>query len=104
MKIPPKNIVVMFFNIIFNLFQVKKIVTNLLEPDISKRWNLNQILNSEWIAMDPRLLGMTPAEKMAVTNAQEERRKMFAQVGGKLPKVPSNTKVIMYKSCTARQQ
>lgn len=48
----------------------------MLEPDVTKRLTMYQILNSDWIAMDPRLMIMTPAERMAVTSAQDERRKM----------------------------
>lgn len=54
---------------------VKKLVGNLLEPDVSKRWRLDQIVHSDWIAMDPRLLVLTPAEQTALNNAIEERKK-----------------------------
>jgi len=54
---------------------VKKLVSNLLEPDVSKRWHLHQIVHSDWIAMDPRLLVLTPAEQAALDNAIEERKK-----------------------------
>lgn len=58
----------------------------MLEPDVTKRLNMYQILNSDWIAMDPRLMVMTPAERMAVTSAQEERRKMQARNDAKSSK------------------
>lgn len=54
---------------------VKKLVTNILEPDVSKRWRLDQIVHSDWIAMDPRLLVLTPAEQTAFNNATEERKR-----------------------------
>lgn len=54
---------------------VKKLVSNLLEPEVSKRWRLDQIVQSEWIAMDPRLLVLTPPEQTAFNNAVEERKK-----------------------------
>lgn len=54
---------------------VKKLVTNLLEPDISKRWKLEQVIHSEWIAMDPRLIVFTTAEQTALNNAIEERKR-----------------------------
>lgn len=54
---------------------VKKLVNNMLEPDVSKRWRLDQIIHSDWIAMDPRLLVLTPAEQSALNNAIEERKK-----------------------------
>ncbi|KAK6635568.1 hypothetical protein RUM43_007534 [Polyplax serrata] len=66
--------------------QAKKLVTLMLEPDVTKRLNMYQILNSDWIAMDPRLMVMTPAERMAVTSAQEERRKMQARNDAKSSK------------------
>ncbi|KAL6265401.1 hypothetical protein P5V15_002197 [Pogonomyrmex californicus] len=54
---------------------VKKLISNLLEPDLSKRWRLDQIVQGNWIAMDPRLLVLTPAEQIALNNAIEERKK-----------------------------
>jgi len=54
---------------------VKKLVNNMLEPDVSKRWRLDQIVQSEWIAMDPRLLVLTPAEQTALNHAIEERKR-----------------------------
>lgn len=55
--------------------QVKKLMTHLLEPDVAKRWRVEQILNSEWLAMDPRLMQLNPAEQAAMLQAQEERKK-----------------------------
>lgn len=55
---------------------VKKLVTHLLEPDPHKRWKLTQVINSDWIAMDPRLLVLTPAEQIALNNAIEEKKKL----------------------------
>ncbi|XP_032673418.1 testis-specific serine/threonine-protein kinase 1-like isoform X2 [Odontomachus brunneus] len=54
---------------------VKKLVSNLLEPEVSKRLRLDQIVQSDWIAMDPRLLVLTPAEQIALNSAVEERKK-----------------------------
>ncbi|KAL0269719.1 UNVERIFIED_CONTAM: hypothetical protein PYX00_007356 [Menopon gallinae] len=73
--------------------QAKRLVILLLEPDVTKRISLIQILNSEWIAMDPRLLVMTPAEKMAVTSAQEERKKIQGRTDSKLSRT-SNSKAV----------
>ncbi|XP_015113422.1 testis-specific serine/threonine-protein kinase 2-like [Diachasma alloeum] len=55
--------------------QVKKLVTNLLEPEVTKRWTADQIIHDSWIAMDPRLVVMTPAEQAALNNAIEDRKK-----------------------------
>lgn len=65
--------------------QVKKLVTRLLEPDVSKRWKLDQTLHSEWIAMDPRLLVLTPAEQTALNNAIQERKKIEEKFSTKDP-------------------
>lgn len=80
-------------------------MTALLEPDVTKRWSMTQVLNSDWIAMDPRLLVMTPAEKMAVTSAQEERRKIQARQDVKASKSGTikvsffnNVKLIYFRS------
>ncbi|XP_033365261.1 testis-specific serine/threonine-protein kinase 1-like [Bombus vosnesenskii] len=67
--------------------QVKKLVTRLLEPDVSKRWKLDQTLHSEWIAMDPRLLVLTPAEQTALNNAMQERKKIEEKFSVKDPKL-----------------
>ncbi|XP_046826222.1 testis-specific serine/threonine-protein kinase 1-like [Vespa crabro] len=53
----------------------KTIITNLLEPDVKKRWQIDQILYSDWIAMDPRLLILTPIEQSALNYAIEERKR-----------------------------
>lgn len=55
--------------------RVKKLVSSLLEPDVSKRWRLDHIVQGDWIAMDPRLLVLTPAEQIALNNAIEERKR-----------------------------
>ncbi|XP_015595959.1 testis-specific serine/threonine-protein kinase 1-like [Cephus cinctus] len=55
--------------------QAKKLVINLLEPDTGKRWRMDQVIHSEWIAMDPRLMILTPAEQTALNAAIEERKK-----------------------------
>ena len=68
----------------------------MLEPDVTKRLSMYQILNSDWIAMDPRLMVMTPAERMAVTSAQDERRKMQAQNDSKASKTITDRVIIIY--------
>lgn len=55
--------------------QVKKLVPRLLEPDVTKRWKLDQMITSDWIAMDPRLLLLTPAEQAALNNAIQDKKK-----------------------------
>lgn len=46
--------------------QVKTLLQRILEPDITKRWTLEQILTSDWIKMDPMLLEMNSIERIAV--------------------------------------
>lgn len=50
-------------------------MTHLLEPDVAKRWRVEQILSSEWMAMDPRLMQLNAAEQAAMNHAQEEKKK-----------------------------
>jgi len=84
--------------------RVKKLVSSLLEPDVSKRWRLDQIVHSDWIAMDPRLLVLTPAEQIALNTAIEERKRFeekFARrepVRVESPIVQSLFLNILYKS------
>ncbi|XP_023026040.1 testis-specific serine/threonine-protein kinase 3 [Leptinotarsa decemlineata] len=53
---------------------IKQVVIHLLEPDIIKRWKVEQVLSSEWMAMDPRLAQLTTAEEGALAQAQVERK------------------------------
>ena len=85
--------------------RVKKLVDNLLEPDVSKRPHTNQIVQSEWIAMDPRLLILSPAEQIALNNAMEERKRFEEKFMKKetvraeiVPIVQSLLLDILYKS------
>ncbi|KAF2887670.1 hypothetical protein ILUMI_18502 [Ignelater luminosus] len=68
--------------------QVKKLVAHLLEPDITKRWRIEQVLNSDWLAMDPRLMQLNTAEQAAMQHAQEERKKHIE--AGKKTNTPSS--------------
>lgn len=66
---------------------VKKLVSNLLEPDVAKRWRLEQIVQSDWIAMDPRLMVLTPEEQTALNTAIEERKKYEEQLTKNQPPI-----------------
>ncbi|XP_026463703.1 testis-specific serine/threonine-protein kinase 1-like [Ctenocephalides felis] len=59
--------------------QVKKCVINMMEPEPSKRWRIDQVVQSDWIGMDSRLLGLNSAENAALTQAIEERRRMIQE-------------------------
>ncbi|XP_011693858.1 PREDICTED: testis-specific serine/threonine-protein kinase 3-like, partial [Wasmannia auropunctata] len=67
--------------------RVKKLMGNLLEPNVSKRWRLDQIVQSDWIAMDPRLLVLTPAEQIALNSAIEERKRYEEKLTRKEPRL-----------------
>ncbi|KAF5297339.1 hypothetical protein FQA39_LY12178 [Lamprigera yunnana] len=54
--------------------QLKKLTAHLLEPDTSKRWKVEQVLSSDWLAMDPRLMKLIAAEQTTIQQAQEERK------------------------------
>ncbi|KAK3912275.1 Testis-specific serine/threonine-protein kinase 1 [Frankliniella fusca] len=53
--------------------QVKNLIYNLLEPDTQRRYQVDQILASDWIAMDARLAKCTPAEESALAAARNDR-------------------------------
>ncbi|KAL4714420.1 hypothetical protein ACJJTC_017715 [Scirpophaga incertulas] len=55
--------------------ECKSILKHLLEPDPGLRYNATQVLNSEWIAMDKRLITMNAVEAMALKKAKDERSK-----------------------------
>ncbi|KAF7273720.1 testis-specific serine/threonine-protein kinase 3-like [Rhynchophorus ferrugineus] len=54
--------------------QVKSLVTHLLEPDANKRWKIDQVVESEWIGMDPRFKVLSKAEENALSQAGVERK------------------------------
>ncbi|KAL0105371.1 hypothetical protein PUN28_016791 [Cardiocondyla obscurior] len=84
---------------------VKKFVNNLLEPDVSKRWRLNQIMQNDWIAMDSRLLVLTPAEQTALNNAIEERKKFekFARREPRRHKIQMTQEIDKYETDEAEK-
>ncbi|XP_013175313.1 PREDICTED: testis-specific serine/threonine-protein kinase 1-like isoform X1 [Papilio xuthus] len=51
----------------------KRLVALMLEPNYQNRIKVEQIISSEWIAMDSRLLEWTPQETLAFKKAKEER-------------------------------
>nr|CAD7429906.1 unnamed protein product [Timema monikensis] len=59
--------------------QVKSLVKKLLEPDLNKRLGVQQILNSKWIAMNPKCLILSKREKSALEKAEEEITKIKAK-------------------------
>lgn len=59
---------------------LKTLVGKLLEPDVLKRWKIEQVVNSDWIGMDYRLVNLSPLEKQALEQAQEERKIYISSV------------------------
>ncbi|XP_064291994.1 uncharacterized protein LOC128669588 [Plodia interpunctella] len=51
----------------------KRLVVRMLEPNHLNRIKVDQLINSEWIAMDSRLLEWTPQETIAYKKALEEK-------------------------------
>lgn len=78
---------------------VKKLESHLLEPDIAKRWRVDQVLCSDWIAMDPRLLELNAAEQSALNYAQELRKKIDVQAKPLTTSTPSNKTKKKGESC-----
>ncbi|XP_049779422.1 testis-specific serine/threonine-protein kinase 1-like [Schistocerca cancellata] len=55
--------------------QVKRLTTSMLEPETSRRVNIQQVLNADFFAMEPRLMQLTPDEKNALLEARASRRR-----------------------------
>ena len=53
-----------------------------------------QVLNSEWIAMDPRLLELSPAEQQAVKLAAQEKRTRWDEAESKGKSVEGSSKKV----------
>ncbi|XP_047545945.1 testis-specific serine/threonine-protein kinase 1-like [Vanessa atalanta] len=65
--------------------ECKAVVKHLLEPDPGLRHSANQILNSDWIAMDSRLTSLNAVEAAALQRAREERQR-FTDIHKSPPK------------------
>ncbi|XP_026326938.1 testis-specific serine/threonine-protein kinase 1-like isoform X1 [Hyposmocoma kahamanoa] len=70
----------------------KLLVTLMLEPNHQNRIKIDQTINSEWIAMDSRLLEWTPQETLAWRKAREERTQLLKQVEHVDPKSKEKVK------------
>ncbi|XP_026747364.1 testis-specific serine/threonine-protein kinase 1-like isoform X1 [Trichoplusia ni] len=66
----------------------KRLVTLMLEPNFQNRIKIDHIINSEWIAMDSRLLEWTPQETLAYKKAKEERLQLQKNLEGPEPPPP----------------
>ncbi|XP_052758264.1 testis-specific serine/threonine-protein kinase 1-like isoform X5 [Galleria mellonella] len=58
----------------------KRLIMQMLEPHYQNRIKIEQIINSEWIAMDSRLLEWTQQETAAYKKAQEERNQLHRKL------------------------
>ncbi|XP_062527943.1 testis-specific serine/threonine-protein kinase 1-like [Bombyx mori] len=58
----------------------KRLIGLMLEPNHQNRLKIYDIVNSEWIAMDSRLLEWTPQETLAYKKAREEKNKLHKTV------------------------
>ncbi|CAG9861783.1 unnamed protein product [Phyllotreta striolata] len=66
--------------------QIKNLITHMLEPDIQKRFKLEQVIGSDWMTMDPRLVMLNPAEEAGVgagAHRSEELHTIVGQQGGR---------------------
>ncbi|XP_059062010.1 testis-specific serine/threonine-protein kinase 1-like isoform X3 [Achroia grisella] len=54
----------------------KRLLMQMLEPHHQNRIKIDQIINSEWIAMDSRLLEWTQQETIAYKKARDEKRQL----------------------------
>ena len=52
---------------------VKLCIDNLLQPEPRKRWTIDQILDSDWIKMDRRLVNMTEQESLALVEVPNQK-------------------------------
>lgn len=79
----------------------KRLVTNLLEPDITRRLKIEEVLKSNWISMDARLIGLSPEEMTAKKDAKMSSvGKISVRVDIKSPVDKSAIKVIKEPSKT----
>ncbi|XP_056641567.1 testis-specific serine/threonine-protein kinase 1-like [Diorhabda sublineata] len=80
--------------------QIKSLVVHLLEPEITKRYRIEDILNSDWISMDPRLKMMSQAEEAALAQAQIDRRHYIEQLSKKVheKKLSQNEDIKIFKT------
>ncbi|KAK9746985.1 Protein kinase domain [Popillia japonica] len=58
--------------------ECKTLVSQLLEPDVIKRLDIEKVVDSDWIAMDQRLRTMTESEERAFGQARAIRKKWEA--------------------------
>ncbi|XP_045459688.1 testis-specific serine/threonine-protein kinase 1-like [Melitaea cinxia] len=58
----------------------KRLINQMLEPNYRNRIKIDNILNSEWIAMDARLLEWSPQETLAYNKAREEKRSLIKKL------------------------
>ncbi|XP_057660142.1 testis-specific serine/threonine-protein kinase 1-like [Diorhabda carinulata] len=60
--------------------EVKNVTRRLLDPDPNTRWKIPQIIESDWIRMDPRLIDLTPDEQKCLEQARIENAKYIEKL------------------------
>ncbi|KAL1509097.1 hypothetical protein ABEB36_003891 [Hypothenemus hampei] len=63
--------------------EVKNLVVHLLEPETNKRWKIDQIVECDWIVLDPRFKVMSKAEENALAQALVDRRQYLDSLSKK---------------------
>lgn len=53
---------------------LKRLITQLLEPDPDKRYNIENVLKSEWILADPKLSKLSASETEALVRSRDKNR------------------------------
>ncbi|KAJ8727127.1 hypothetical protein PYW08_015524 [Mythimna loreyi] len=78
--------------------ECKTIVKHLLEPDPGLRHSAHQVLNSDWIAMDSRLINLNAVEAQALRRAREDNRRYSIPKQGDILDVGVRRGLSVYKA------
>lgn len=76
---------------------VKLCIDNILQPDPRKRWTIDQILDSDWIKMNRRLVNMTEQESFALVEALNQNKTVYQRHLKKIKADRSDTQQILGK-------
>lgn len=76
---------------------VKLCIDNILQPDPRKRWTIDQILDSDWIKMNRRLVNMTEQESFALVEALNQNKTVYQRHIKKIKADRSDTQQILGK-------
>jgi len=76
---------------------VKLCIDNILQPEPRKRWTIDQILDSDWIKMNRRLVNMTEQESSALVEALNQDKTVYQKHLKKIKADRSDTQQILGK-------